>query len=151
MAIRSGIEIKGLVDFRKALRDLNRELPKELGNINKAVADFVVQRAKGRASTDLEHRAADTLKAARTQRVALVRLGGPKYPEALGAEFGAIQGIPRNTHRGTMQGWNQFRPWRGNSTEAGYFLYPTIREDTPEIIEMYGNLLEQLARKAFPA
>lgn len=49
-----------------------------------------------------------------------------------------------------VRGWNQFRPWRGNSTGAGYFLFPTIRESTAEIVDMYGDAIEQIARKAFP-
>ncbi len=153
MPAGAGIEIRGLVDFQRALRELNSKLPRELGTINKQVADFVVERAKGRASSlgPLWSRAARSLSSARKQRVALVRLGGSRYPEALGAEFGAIRNIPRLTARGEVRGWNQFREWRGNGSDAGYFLYPTIRQDTPEIIEMYGDLLERLAREAFPS
>jgi hypothetical protein len=146
----SDIRIDGLVDLQRELRKINDQLPKELGDVNKQVADFVVRRAKGRASTPLEHRAADTLKAARQQRVALVRLGGAKYPEALGAEFGAIRDIPRNTARGTVRGWNQFREWRRNGIDAGYFLFPTIREDTPQIIDLYADLIDRLCKRAFP-
>jgi hypothetical protein len=90
------------------------------------------------------------MKAARQQKVAIIRLGGNRNPEALGAEFGAAQGVLRNTTRGVMEGWNQFRPWRGNGSEAGYFLMPTIREDTPQIIEHYLELIDHLARRAFP-
>lgn len=154
MAPRPAIQIRGLVDFRKALGQLNADLPKELGNVNKAVADFVIDRAEGRAQGlgALWARAARSLSSARKQRVAMVRLGGTRYPEALGAEFGAIRNIPRLTTSGrSVRGWNQFREWRGSDTDAGYFLYPTLREDAPEIVEFYADLVERLAKKAFPS
>lgn len=49
-----------------------------------------------------------------------------------------------------VRGWNQFRPWRGNSDGAGYFLFPAIRQAEPEIVDMYGAALERLAAHAFP-
>lgn len=149
-----GIEIRGLVDFQRALRQLNADLPKELGTLNKTVADFVIDRAQGRAASlgPLWVRAARSLSAARKQRAAVVRMGGLRHPEALGAEFGAIRNIPRLTNSGrSVRGWNQFREWRGSDTDAGYFLYPTIREDTPQILDMYADLIERLAKKAFPS
>jgi hypothetical protein len=146
----SNIRINGLVDLQRELRKINTELPKKLGDVNKEVADYVVRRSKGRASTPLEHRAAGTLKAARQQRVALVRLGGAKNPEALGAEFGAMQNQERRTGRGSVLGWNQFLAWRGSGTGAGYFLFPTIRQDTPQIIDKYAELIDKMCKAAFP-
>ena len=148
--VSSDIEIRGLKDLIRELRNIDEKLPKELGNVNYDVANYVIDRARGRTSTPLEARAARTMKAARQQRVSLIRLGGNSYPEALGAEFGAGQGVLRNTTRGVMEGWNQFRPWRGSGTGAGYFLVPTIRDDTPQIIDMYLDLLDQLTARAFP-
>lgn len=148
--IHTSLEINGLKDLQRELRAVNDKLPKELGNVNHEVAQYVISRSKGRASTPLENRAADTLSAARNQRVSMVRLGGSRNPEALGAEFGAGHNVLRNTSRGSMQGWNQFRPWRGSGGGAGYFLFPTIREDTPQIIEMYLDLIDRLTQRAFP-
>jgi hypothetical protein len=149
--ISSSIEIKGFKDLQRELRLVDARLPKELGDVNYDVAQYVIARSKGRASTPLENRAAGTLKAARQQKVSLVRLGGPRNPEALGAEFGAGHNTLRNTTRGVMEGWNQFRPWRGSGAGAGYFLFPTIREDTPQIIDMYYDLIDNLTRRAFPS
>lgn len=47
-------------------------------------------------------------------------------------------------------GWNQFRPWRGNKSGAGYWLFPTIREEVDEIIEIYGDAIWKITAKAFP-
>jgi hypothetical protein len=52
--------------------------------------------------------------------------------------------------KGVVLGWNQFQPWRGNDRGAGYFLYPTIRANVSEIIEMYGDEMERLLADVFP-
>ena len=157
--IESEIKVRGFKDLVRELKALDAQLPSgymgstqagALSGVNYDVAQYVVSRAKGRASTPLENRAADTMKAARQQRVSLVRLGGNRNPEALGAEFGAGQDVLRNTTRGVIPGWNQFRPWRGSGSNTGYFLFPTIRDDTPQIIRMYEDLIDKLTAKAFP-
>ena len=70
----------------------------------------------------------------------------------MGAEFGSgrnkLRMLPNEG--GDRLGWNQFKPWRGSGQGAGYFLYPAIRDTTPEIVDMYGDAVEQIARKAFP-
>lgn len=48
----------------------------------------------------------------------IVRLFGDEEPAVFGAEFG---GGARPTTR-------QFAPWRGKGEDAGYMLFPTIRE-----------------------
>lgn len=49
-----------------------------------------------------------------------------------------------------IRGWNQFRPWRGNRAGAGYWLYPTIRAHTDEIVDMYATDVARITAKAFP-
>lgn len=51
---------------------------------------------------------------------------------------------------GQIRGWNQFKEWRGNKPGAGYFLFPTIRDSAAEIVEIYGDELDRITRKAFP-
>lgn len=51
---------------------------------------------------------------------------------------------------GRTIGWNQFRRWRGNSTGAGYFLFPSIRDRADEIAEVYGDALDRISKQAFP-
>ena len=48
-----------------------------------------------------------------------------------------------------VRGWNQFRPWRGNGARAGYWLYPTIRDNIENIGEMYQDELEKIMKPAF--
>lgn len=45
---------------------------------------------------------------------------------------------------GTILGWNQFKPWRGNDANAGYFLWPSIRENADDVRELYADLVEKL-------
>lgn len=147
------IDVRGMDEFRRALKQLDSqaEIEDQLKDVNKDVADLVVQKARARAFTPLQRKAAESLKAARQLRRAAVSGGGARYPFFGGAEFGADRGISRIGPRGRRYvGHNQFEPWRGSSRDAGYFLYPAIRDNTEELVEMYGDAIDQLTRKAFP-
>lgn len=56
----------------------------------------------------------------------------------------------RSEVTGKVRGWNQFKQWRGNSTGAGFFLFPAIRDNADEIVEMYGDAIDRLTAQAFP-
>lgn len=49
-----------------------------------------------------------------------------------------------------IRGWNQFEKWLGNGSNAGYALFPTMRENREEVIKMYETEIAQLTRQAFP-
>jgi len=51
---------------------------------------------------------------------------------------------------GVRVGWNQFKQWRGNKEGAGYFLFPTVRANIDEIIEIYGDGMNDILRDVFP-
>lgn len=147
------IKVAGLDELRRELRRLDTPgLVDELKTVNYDVAEQVVGWAQANAARwgPMDQRAAATLSAARAQKAARVRLGGARAPFAQGAEFGAGHNKPRPTARGTVRGWNQFRSWRGNGADAGYWLYPAIRDHTDEIVERYGDGLERITAKAFP-
>lgn len=133
------VRVEGLADFQKELRALDRTLPRELGQANKRAAEMVAERARQRAQSlgSVAAKSAPSIKAAAEQRRSKINLGSTREPWALGAEFGG-QGRP------TTQ---QFEPHRGRE---GYFLYPTIRDTRDEYLEIYGRILEQLMRAAFP-
>jgi len=77
------------------------------------------------------------LKAGRQAAKSVVSDGGAKVPFFGGAEFGSIQ-------------FPQFPAYQGNGADAGYFLYPAIRSMADEIVEMYGEEIEKITRRAFP-
>lgn len=163
---QGGVKVKGLDELRRELKKLDAAagagiafgeggsvpMAAQLGEVNYDVASSIIGPAKAKAASvgRMEARAAATLSASKSTVSARVMFGGAKAPFAGGAEFGAGQNRPRSTARGTVQGWNQFNPWRGNGGDAGYFLYPTIRERTPDIVEMYGDAIEKITAQAFP-
>lgn len=143
------IEFDGFAKTRERLKALGDvERTREYKVASAAIADrIVIPAAQANASTRMERRAAQTLVSVRTDTGGAVRLGG-KFPGALGAEFGADRnqrrlGRPHGTVA-PVSGWNQFRPWRGSGADAGYFLWPGIRESEAEIVDAYGDLHEQI-------
>lgn len=133
------VRVEGLADFQRELRKLNADLPKELRKANIEAAEVVAkdarQRAEGRGG--VAAKSAPSIKAQGEQRRSKITIGGPKFPFALGAEFGAVE-------------YPQFDPWTGSGSDAGYFFYPAIRDTREEFMDVYEDALDRLARRAFP-
>lgn len=134
-----GIYVEGLDEFRRGLRQAGPEATEALKEANWRVAQRVVDAADRRAQSVSRQAAlaATSMRAARRQSGADVRIGSASIPFALGAEFGA-----RN--------YPQFMEWRGASTGAGYFLWPTIRSLRDEIAATYLDDLIAAVTPAFP-
>lgn len=150
---RDAVEVRGLTEFQRALRDIDQSMPRELRKANKSAAEIVASAARDRAVSlgGVAAKSAPSLKAGGEQRFAKVSLGGARYPFALGANFGAQHNIARNTSRGLVLGWNQFPEWGGNQWMGGAadrFLYWAIRRKRDEFVSEYERLIDQLARKA---
>lgn len=143
------VEVVGLRDFQRALRRVDQDLPKQLRVVNLRMAEMVANDARARASAlgGIAAKSAPSIKAMAQQRSAAVRIGGRRYPFALGAEFGSIQ-------------FKQFKAWRGNQHSfkgvafvnhtTGYFLYPAIRANHQKILDTYLDAAADVAREAFP-
>lgn len=146
------VRVKGLDELRRELRKLDdKGLTAELKQANYDAATLVVEGAQGKASTRMEQAAASTLTASRAAARAAVNFGGSRAPFAMGAEFGAGQNVARTgAVRGSFLGYNQFKAHRGSGANAGYFLWPAVRDKTPQIVETYGDAMERIASKAFP-
>ena len=146
------VSVRGLREFRAALKDASDRLPRELGRAHRDVARFVVEMATQRAmQTSREAaRGARGLAWSGGQLTSTVRLSGDKVPGALGSEFGAAHNIPRQTSRGVVRGWNQFETWRGNKADAGLWLFPTIRSTQAEQLALYERMVELLMKTAYP-
>jgi hypothetical protein len=128
-----GVRVHGLTELNKTLREMGPEFQKELTQTNKSVAGFVADDAKAAAYSlgGVAAKVAPTVKAAGGTTWAGVSFGGSAYPFAGGAEFGSLR-------------YKQFRPWRGNGSDAGYFLYPSIRRDADRITTEYTEALDRL-------
>jgi hypothetical protein len=150
------VRIEGLKALQKDLRDLDQKLPRELRKVNLSVAQMVAEHARGAASSQggIAAAAAGRLKARAEQRSAAVVLtaGAPGTAAggALGAEFGAGHDSNRSRRSGQYKGYNQFKMWRGNGPDAGYFMYPTVRADNDQIVDAYLQRVTELLNQVFP-
>jgi hypothetical protein len=147
------IIVEGVAPIRKAIKALgDPAVTKEFKAAGKHITDDLVipaARSKAAGLGAMYARAATTLRAANVAQGAAVRYGGG-VAWAMGAEFGAGQNASRNTRRGTVKGWNQFRPWKGSGSSAGYFVWPTIHERDALIVAAYAAGIDQLADRLFP-
>lgn len=151
--IRTGtVSVTGLAELNKELRAMDTGLQKELAQTNRGVAGFVADDARSAALSlgGVAAKVAPSIRAVGGVKSAGVGFGGAAFPYGAGAEFGAGHGIPRHRSSGAYQGYNQFKPWRGNGESAGYFVYPTIRRDAPRIENEYVKAVDALLKKAFP-
>jgi hypothetical protein len=203
------INVTGLTELRREIRKVRdaggADGTEQLKDLNYKVADLVVGKARGKASSvsSMAAKASKSMEASRSGVSARVNAGGAKYPFFGGAEFGAYSNrrrLIKNTGgrativrkneslskvrkkvesqtlaydryggsstvrkrarqdwgatgvkvTGVRVGWNQFKPWLGNKEGAGYFLFPTVRANIDEIIEIYGDGMNDLLRDVFP-
>jgi hypothetical protein len=154
--------VQGLDQFRKELVRIakdggpdGRDLLKEA---NYKVAAFVIDHAKVKAATigRMQSAAAQSMKPSKSISKAMISAGGT-VEFFYGAEFGAKSNILRRERKpagwagaGRWRGYNQFDPWKKPGSGGGYFLYPTMREKSKEIVEMYGDELDKVSQAAFP-
>lgn len=167
------ILVSGLDEFRRELLKVQRDGGPRgydlLKRHNYEVAEFVRKKAVTRANTvgRQQARAAASL-ISRKSGIRAELIGGndrrkPKsgglgasMPFFGGAEFGADHDRLRrvSTRRsltGSVPGWNQFLPWKEPGRgQTGYFLFPTMREYSNEIKEMYADGLDRIMRDVFP-
>lgn len=131
------VRVDGIRELNRALKRLGGEFPGELKEANREAADFVAAGARGRAVSlgSTAAHVAPSIRASAGQQSAAVSFGGAAYPMAGGAEFGAIR-------------YKQFQPWRGSGSDAGYFVYPTIRDNSERIADTYVERLDDLLRRA---
>lgn len=135
--LRSGtVAVDGLAELNRALRRMGPEFQSQLKETNLSVAEFVAQDAHSAALSlgGVAAKTAPSIEAKGYTTAAAVSFGGAGYPFAGGAEFGAIR-------------YKQFKPWRGNSSDAGYFVYPAIRQDADRIEAEYRDAVDDLIRR----
>lgn len=153
ISTESTVRVTGLKEAVRALKKCGDA--EKLGLLKETfhqAAKLVVREAQGTAVfvSPMASRAASRLKASKVQNAAQVIFSERKGYE-FGAEFGAGRNLPRSGHRGgtyyTYAGLNQFKPWLGNGTGAGYFLWPSIRAESEHIAEMVGDEMERIFEK----
>lgn len=133
------VKIDGLRELNRALRQIGPDARAGLKDASREVSEMVAGDARSAAFTlggVAAHVAPSIKSRASANGSGSVALGGARYPMAAGAEFGAAR-------------YKQFKPWRGNSTDAGYFLYPSIRRDADRIETVYTTALDDIIERFY--
>ena len=143
----ASLRVDGLKELRRALKEIDPALTKQLQQANKHVVEQVVlpaakqnatkhfRNAKGN-DTHLGHVGAATIRATATQREAYVALGSARVPWAAGFEWGSS---------------GQFSQFPARSgVSSGFILFPVVKAKQDEIMAAYTAMLDELADQAFP-
>ena len=151
------VEVRGLKDFRRDLRDLGWS--KELRLVHKKLADDIAEKARSAASSmgGVQAKAAAAIKGRATQSSAKVGISpGARYPMANAAFWGAKRRSGWYARARYQKSQAQQLPtWVGNTWDVGgsggpYAINPTIKQYLPDIIDHYDEMLDDLTKRAFP-
>jgi len=129
----SKLQVVGLNEFRKGLRDLDRSLPKTVRLALNHAADVLIGAVRPRVPRRTG-RAAASLKAQSTQTVARVSVGGRQAPYYSWLDFGGRVGRRHSVKRPYITG--------------GRYIYPTLASHGDKIRAEMLKALEAVARSA---
>lgn len=155
---RSGVQIRGLREFQKELRQIDPKMLNELRAVHRKVSDLVGDRARaamaggGRQAA----KAAKGVKSRATSKSAFIETV-PKPPFALGVIWGQTRRSGWYARRRyTESTGRQFEPWVGNQWDPGdfggkpYFIGEAINRSLDDVEDIYLDGIDDLARRAFP-
>jgi hypothetical protein len=128
------IEIRGLREFQKALRQMDAELPKQMRIVQNEAAGLVIDYAEPRFPRK-SGRAAASLKARSSQRDTRVALGGKRAAYAPWLDFGG---------QGRIKG----RPAPREFIKSGRYVYKGLEVKREEIMSRLAAGLTELATSA---
>jgi hypothetical protein len=140
-----------LAGLRSWCREAPKEIQKEFRRVSKEIGDAAAAEARSRVYPAVKGRSSRgrvvegrrrsrgeglsatkaSIKAKGDRAGVSLSIGGTGAPAALGHEFG---GGKKPTTR-------QFPVHKGRE---GYFFYPTIRRHTDELVEMFGDAVEEI-------
>lgn len=92
------IKVDGLAQFNKALKQIDKDAPKQLRMVGNEAASIVSARAQSRVARQ-SGRAQRSIKANSTRTLSRVKGGGPKQPYYPWLEFGGRVGKRRSIKR----------------------------------------------------
>jgi len=146
------IRVRGLPEFRRELKAVDKAFGKELRQVHLKVARLVADRAKAAAPA----RARKAIRARATQRSASIEMVN-NPADALGILWGMRRRSGwYGARRYRQSSGRQFRPWVGNQWDPGetggqpYYVGPAINASVDEVVELFGDGIEKLAARAFP-
>jgi hypothetical protein len=140
------VEIHGVRDLQKALKQMDTGMEKALKNEFLDIAESVASGVRSKVVKGPTGRASASVKARASNRGASIAVGGTKAPYYPWLDFGGSVG------RGHQPGkpWSGAirRDWKGVPVGKGRWLYPTITEHRDDIVDQTDDALERLARQA---
>lgn len=148
------VQVRGLRELRAALRQADRDLPKQLTLVFREAAQLVQARAQAAAPSD---RHARSVRARGTQKGAFLRVVPGRRGDSLAVFLGQRRRsgwYARGRYRPSAG--RQFRPWVGNAWDPGgnagvpYFIGPAVNQSVDEVVDLIGDRFEDLLRQAFP-
>ena len=149
-----GIKVKGLDEFRRDLKAIGKQWPKELAKTHRILAREVSGEARRFAIGIGPVQAHFASKITGTGTAAKASIGVARQANA------AIWGAKKHTgwygapQYGSSAKGNQPQ-WVGNAWDVGgpggpYGINDAIRHDMPKIVDRYGELIDALTERAFP-
>ena len=154
------VKVRGLAEFRRELKAIDSDLPKQLAKANREISTHVTQKARGnaRAAGGVWALAAGAITGRATASAASVGVARTsRAPMALPAFWGAKArtGWFANPLKYGEYG-TQHPAWVGNTWEAAtrtggpYVINYTLLEELDEVVELYGDAIDVLSSAAFP-
>lgn len=137
--VDEGLKVDGLADLQKALRQIDRDLPRELAVGLAGAAEIVADEARRHVPV-LTGKAKASIKVRKSQRAAALAVGGNKAPWYPWLDFGGRVGPGRT---GPRTGSVQRDVLRG-----GRYIYPALETKEDAVKAEVDQVLERLARKA---
>jgi phage gpG-like protein len=131
------VRVEGLVEFQKALRRADSDLPKRLRLANKAAAEVVAEEARRRVQSEAKNptgKLAGSVAIRAEQRAASVKMGGARTPYAGFFDFGGRVGRNKSVER----------PFIKN----GRVVYPAVAAKNEEVADRFGREIDALLRDA---
>lgn len=145
------VEVRGIIELRKALRDLDRDLPKEMAAGLAEAAAIVGDEARRRVPRRTG-RAAESIKVRKQQSGAALAVGGAKAGYYPWLDFGGtvgrgrIAGGAKKLAGGATGGraGSVKRPY----IPGGRYIYPALRDKDREVKAKVDEVLARMATKA---
>lgn len=140
-----GYYVRGLKDFGRTLRDVDKSLGPELRKGLNEVAEVVLETA--RPLVPRRHgKARASLKAGSTERSVQIKAGGAKVPYWGWLDFGGTVGKGRvsgGVHKKATTAGSVKRPW----IQDGRYIYPTLRKRRDDIDAKLFEVIDRLAKE----
>ncbi len=151
MAPRSrtnAVDIVGLADFQRDLRALGGDWPRALKAGNLDVAEFVregsIRELRDGDNVQAHVAGLNAIRARAEQRRAKIVVSAVAKANAM--SIGAVTG----SHVFAQFDEYDLAGWVGGLPVGGYGPFEAIRQDIDEIVDTYGQMVDELTRRAFP-